>query len=293
MESHVALVAVAEVGAHVARPLIGFGQQQPVAVFLVHDAAQALEHRVRLGQVLAICAVAFDQVRHGVQPHPVDAHVQPEPHDLGHCPGDARVVEVQVRLVMEEPVPVVGAGHRVPGPVGPLGIREDDARLAVAGRVVAPDIEVTLGRPGRRAARRLKPRMLVRGVVDDQLGDHLQAGVVGRPEEGPEVLQRAVAGMHAFVVRDVVAVVTQGRRIERQQPHARDAEVADVCQLASQAREVSDAIAGAVAERTHVHLIDDRVLVPKRIGGRHVPTLRDTHRGARKHGRTDEADGIL
>ena len=210
VKRHVAFVAVAEVRAHVARPLVRLGQQEPAVVVFVHRPAQALQHRMRLGQALAVGALALDEVWHGVEPHPVDAHVEPEPHDLGHRAGHARVVEVQVGLVTEEAMPVVGLGHRVPRPVGRLGVGEDDACLLVRAWVVAPDVEVALGRTGRRPPCGLKPRMLIGRVVDDELGDHLQVGVVGRAQERAEVLERAVAGMHALVVGDVVPSSRRG-----------------------------------------------------------------------------------
>ena len=42
----------------------------------------------------------------------------------------------------EEPVPVVGLGHRIPGPVRELGVDEDDADAAIAIVGVAPDVPV-------------------------------------------------------------------------------------------------------------------------------------------------------
>ena len=84
VERHVTFVAVAEVRAHVGRPLIGLGQEHAVAVALVHRRAELLQHLVRLRQVLAVRALALDEVRHGVQPHAVDAHVEPEAHHLAH-----------------------------------------------------------------------------------------------------------------------------------------------------------------------------------------------------------------
>ena len=88
---------------------------------------------------------------------------------------DRRVVEVEVGLVAEEAVPVVRLGDRVPGPVRGLGVLEDDPRVArsAPGRV-APHVEVALRAARRRAAGALEPRMLVRGVVDHQLGDDPQ-----------------------------------------------------------------------------------------------------------------------
>jgi hypothetical protein len=60
--------------------------------------------------------------------------------------------------------------------------------------VVAPDVEVALGRALGRAARGLEPRVLVGGVVDHQLGDHAQAAPVRLVDEGAEVVERAVGG---------------------------------------------------------------------------------------------------
>ena len=66
--------------------------------------------------------------------------------------------------------------------------------------------------------------------------------------------QRAVARMDVLVVRDVVAVVSQRRRIEGQQPEAVDAEALQVVELLRQAREVADAVVVAVEERADVRL---------------------------------------
>ena len=52
VERHVALVAVAEVLAHVLGPLVGLGEQQAVPVVRVERGADLLDDRVRLGQVL-------------------------------------------------------------------------------------------------------------------------------------------------------------------------------------------------------------------------------------------------
>ena len=43
--------------------------------------ADPLEDRVRLGQVLAVGALALDEIGNRVEPQAVDAHVEPEAHD--------------------------------------------------------------------------------------------------------------------------------------------------------------------------------------------------------------------
>jgi hypothetical protein len=68
---------------------------------------------VGLGQVLAVGALALVQVGHGVEAEPVDAHVEPVVEHVEHGRLDRGVVEVEVRLVGVEAVPVVG---RRPGP---------------------------------------------------------------------------------------------------------------------------------------------------------------------------------
>src|ERR1700683_3792665 len=85
-------------------------------------------------------------------------------------------------------------------------------------------------------------------------------------EQGPELLDRAVVRMDAQVVRDVIAVVAQRRREEGEEPKAGDPEILDVVQALDQAAEVADAVVVAVGESADVKLIDDRVLVPERVG---------------------------
>jgi hypothetical protein len=268
VERHVALVAVAEIRPHVGGPLVRFRDQHPIGIALVHRRAKAAEHRMRLLEVLADRAFALDQIRHGVEAQPVHAAVQPELHRLRDGVEDARVVEVQIGLVMEEPVPVVRLRRIVPGPVRRLGVGEDDADALVFLVRLAPHVEVALGRPGRRAARGLEPRMLVGRVVDDELGDHADAARVRLADEAVEILERAVTRMDSLVIRDVVAVVAERRGIEGQHPEHVDPQRLQVVEAAREAGKVADAVAVAVGEGADVRLVDDGILVPERIGHR-------------------------
>ena len=220
VEGHVALVAVAEVLDDVGRPLVGLGQQHAVRVLGVDLRPHALEVVVRLGQVLAVRAVALVQVRHRVEPEAVHAEVEPEAQDLEHRLLDLGVVEVEVRLMGEEPVPEVGAGLVVPRPVRRLGVGEDDPRFLVAMHGVRPHVPVALGRVWRRA-RLLEPRVVRRRVVHDEVGDHADAALMRGLDEVADVVDRAVVGLDREEVGDVVAAVAQRRLVERQQPDAR------------------------------------------------------------------------
>ncbi len=120
-------------------------------------------------------------------------------------------VEVEIRLVRKKTVPIKSLGGFVPRPVGLLGIREDDARVFVDLIGLGPDVHIALRRAGRRQARGLEPRVLIAGVVDDQLNHHLHVALVSRVKEYLEVVQRSIRGIDVGVVRDIVAVVAQGR----------------------------------------------------------------------------------
>ena len=117
--------------------------------------------------------------------------------------------------------------------------------------------------PGWAAARALEPIVLVRGVVDDELGDDAQAALLRFLDEALEVLHRPEIGIDRAVVGDVVAVVAAGRWIERQQPQRGDAELLEIGQLLGQSGEIADAVMVAVGKRLDVELIDDGVLVPE------------------------------
>ena len=120
----------------------------------------------------------LEEVRDGVQPEPVDAEVQPEAQGVEDRLLHPRVLEVEVGLVAEEPVPEVLLAHRVERPVRALGVDEDDPRVGVAGVVVGPHVEVAVGAVGIAAAG-LEPRVLVGGVVHDEVDDHAHAAAVG------------------------------------------------------------------------------------------------------------------
>jgi hypothetical protein len=107
--------------------------------------------------------------------------------------------------------------------------------------------------------------MLIGGVIHDQLGDDAQPEGVCVVEKAAEVVERAVVGMHAEVIGDVVSVVAQGRRVEREQPQGGDAEILQVRQPRAQAVEVAYAVAAAILKGADVELINDRVFVPVQV----------------------------
>ena len=132
--------------------------------------AQQPQERVRFGQVLAVGALALVEIRDGVQAESVDAQVEPEVDHLQDRLLHVRIVEVEIGLVRIETMPVIRLGYGVPGPVGSFKIFEDDAGVLIFFGRVAPNIKVAPACSGRRAARALKPGMLVGGMVEHHFG---------------------------------------------------------------------------------------------------------------------------
>jgi hypothetical protein len=97
---------------------------------------------VGLGQVLVDRPLPLDQIRHGVEAHAVDPEIEPEPHHVNNGFEHPRIVEVQIGLVSIKTMPVIGLRHRIPRPVGFLGVDKDDAGFGELLVGIAPKVEV-------------------------------------------------------------------------------------------------------------------------------------------------------
>src|SRR6202034_1544806 len=115
-------------------------------------------------------------------------------------------------------MPIEGAGLGIPGPVGFLGIGEDNPRARIFLVGIAPDIPVACARLRIAAAGALEPGVLVGGAIDDKIGRYRQAAALALDDEAAELLHGPEIGVDVAVVGDVVAIVPAGRGIERQQP---------------------------------------------------------------------------
>ena len=276
LEGHVALVPLAEVLDDVLRPLVRLREQHAVGIAGVDLGAEPFQVLVRLRQVLAVRPLGLVEVRHGVESEAVDPEIEPEAQHVQHRLLHLGVRVVQVGLMGEEAVPVVGAGDRIPRPVRHLGVEEDDPRVLVALVRLRPHVPVAL-RPA--LARLLEPRVVRGRVVDDEVGDHADPALVRRLDQAPEVLDRAVVGVDGEEVGDVVAAVPQRRRVHGQEPDAVDAEPLQVVELLRQTAQVAGAVVVGVEEPAQVHFVEDGPLEPQRValeplaGFRHVVFL--------------------
>ena len=106
-------------------------------------------------------------------------------------------------------MPVVLLGVFIPRPVRFFCVGKDDAGVFVDLVGIAPHVVGALGAALGSPARALEPRMLVAGVVDDQLDHYLHVAGMRLVEKLFEVLDRPVGRVDAGVVGDVVAVVPE------------------------------------------------------------------------------------
>src|SRR5579885_2257452 len=110
--------------------------------------------------------------------------------DFLHLPPHGRIIIVQVWLVAEEAMPVIGPGFYIPTPVGTLRIREDNTSILIFLCRFAPDIVVAIARAWR-LARLLKPGVLIGRMIHHQICDDPNTPMVSRFENRLEISQCA------------------------------------------------------------------------------------------------------
>ena len=263
VEQQLHLVAlVAEELAQVLGRQVDLTEQQGVALASRHEPAEVLEEVVRVECRVARDRALLEQERHRIDPEAVDAELEPEAHDLRDLLAHPRVRDVEVGLVRVEVVQVPLAGLLVPGPDAVLGVGEDDRRRVLGRALVAPDVEVA-ERRGSRGSRGPEPRVPVRRVVHDEVDDDPHAAVLRRADRRHEVAERAQPVVDGVVVGDVVAVVPVGRRLERHEPQAADADAGEVVDPLDQSREVAVPVVVPVEEGLDVEAVQHRVLPPE------------------------------
>ena len=157
-----------------------------------------------------------------ILPEAVHTHVQPEAHDALDLLPDLGVVHVEIGLFSGKNVQIVLFSLIVVFPCKPL-----ELAVPVVGRKlllpfkarVPPDIVVAVGIVLSLAALD-EPGVLVGGVVDHQVEQHLEAQFMGSVQHSFELFQGAVVRMYVLIIGDVVAIIRVGRRVDRAEPDA-------------------------------------------------------------------------
>ena len=126
MEVHVTLIACAEIGCGIFRPLISFGKQHSVGVVLVNIGTQLLKILVGLGKIFAIGALCLIEIGNSIKPESINAHAEPEVKHVEKSLMNFRVLKIQIGLVVKETMPEILTGNRIPSPVGSFKILKNN-----------------------------------------------------------------------------------------------------------------------------------------------------------------------
>src|SRR5437870_4176479 len=196
-----------------------------------------------------------------VDSKPGDAAVEPEPIDRIEGIFDFGIPPVEVRLLGQEIVEIVLAAPFVERPGRPTKGAEPVVRISSVGLWVGPDIPIPM--PGGASRAGLdKPGMAIAGVVGNDVEHDFDTALVRLANQAVDVGERAERRLDIAVVGNVVAEVGVRRDRDRAQPDGIDAKPLEIIEPADDTREVADAIAVRVLERTRIDLVDDAVAPP-------------------------------
>ncbi len=199
-------ITIAKIGAYILRPLVSLREHDRPWIMILHIFAHLLQKGMRFWQILTVGSFPFKQVGDGIRPEAVQPHIQPEFHHPEHFLLHLRVVIIQIRLRGIKSVPVILLALLIPGPIRVLRIQEDDPGLFVQLVGVAPDIII----PVRRVLalpRLLKPFMLVRSVIHDQVDNNLQPLFMNNLDQGFEIFQRPIIFVYPVVIRYIIPII--------------------------------------------------------------------------------------
>src|SRR5258708_6839465 len=106
--------------------------------------------------------------------------------------------------------------------------------------------------------------MLITRVIQHEFSNHAQPILMSDIQELFEIIQGAVGWIYREIIGNVIAIVPEWRRVERQKPDRGNAKVFQIIQPAQQALKISDAVIIRIAKGFDVQLIDDGFLEPER-----------------------------
>ena len=104
--------------------------------------------------------------------------------------------------------------------------------------------------------------MLITGVIDHQIHQHLHATFVGTVQNLFEGLHTAEFGSDVHVVGDVIAAVSAGGRVDGGEPDAVHTQFLQIVQLFVDTQQVAHAVAVTVLEGPGPDLVEYLVFVP-------------------------------
>ena len=231
-----------------------------VALDLEIIGARADATILRCGRIVAQLRVGHRMVDR-IDAEAVDAAVEPEADNIQHSRLHLSIVQVDLRLLLQEIVHIILAAPRVPGPG-----RAAEHRLPVVGRRavglgIGPDIPVGMVVLAAGAAFD-EPGMFVGGVGPDLIDDDAQAEVMGAGDQRVEIGERAEDRIDIAIIRHVIAEVAHRALEEGREPDGVDAERGDIGKMGGDAGQIADAVAIGVGEAARIDLVDGGAAPP-------------------------------
>ena len=199
-------------------------------------------------------------MRNGVDAKPVDALIKPPAHHVVDGGAHLVVFPVEIGLTAAEQVHEILAGHVIPLPGRAAENRFPVIRLRPV-LAVTPDIPVAFG-VIFRGARFEKPRVLVRGMIHDQVENQPHAALMHALQQPVEIGHGAELRHDPLIVADVVPVIVVGRRVHRADPDKIDAEIFQVIELFNNPVEIANTVAVAVFKAARINLVGRRLFPP-------------------------------
>jgi len=263
IEHHVHAVTVLAEIFHISfRQNVGFSKNDRVALAPLQKFAQGTKHVVLLNRRLDLCAFGGNHEGDGIHPETGHAELNPEPHDLEDLGLDVWVRRVEIGLKVIEAMKEPSPGFLVMRPCRFLHPGKDHALAGAGGSLVGPDVPIAMLRI-RRASCVAKPRVGIRGVIDNEIDDDANASLLAAVSEFHEVAERAVSRIDAIIVGDVVTIILAWRRLKRHQPDRGHSQPVQIVETPQQPFEVADAVAIGIHIGANRKAIEHAVLVPK------------------------------
>src|SRR5450631_4790372 len=126
--------------------------------------------KVRVRRIITKFGI-FDQMPEHIDAKAIDAFPKPETHDVVDGLTHSRIAPVQIGLLRQEGMIVILPCTDVVAPCAAAKLRHPIVRSTTVGAWLAPQVPVPLRIVAGTAALD-KPRMLVRGMVRDEIEDH-------------------------------------------------------------------------------------------------------------------------
>src|SRR4029079_16537276 len=165
---------------------------------------------MRFREVLSIGSFSLKQVRHSIQPKTINTHTTPKINYLKNFVLDFWVVIIKIGLMLKEAMPVILLRHLIPCPVTALKILENNSNIFIFRRIITPHIVIPFVGISRRSPCSLKPMMLIRSMIDDELRDHFQVATMRLFQKLLKLINIPVGSIDAVVIRNIISIILKG-----------------------------------------------------------------------------------